>query len=103
MGQGLSFLQRQILCLALEKKFVTCGEILAELWGLQPQKRGSKEAAYATAHSTLSRTLTRLWARGLVEYWRTLSHYRTGVTLTDAGKVLAQVILPEEAEDEING
>ncbi len=108
MGRGLSRLQREILCLALKEKFVTCEEILIKLLGWQLQKRGAKETAidkakYASDHATLSRSLTRLWSRGLVEYWRTLSHYRTGVTLTDEGKMLAQAISEEEAEDAING
>ena len=95
MGRGLSRLQRKILCIALERKFVTCGEMLTEFWGLQPQK-GSKEAAYASAHATLSRSLTRLWSRGLLEYWRTLTHSRTAVILTDKGEKVAQAIFLED-------
>jgi len=101
VGRGLSLLQRRILCLALREKFVTCEEILTELWGWQPQKQESKEAAidmakYAAAHATLSRSLTRLWERGLITYWRTLTHYRTGLTLTDEGREAAKALLAEE-------
>ncbi len=107
MARGFSLLQRQILCLILREKFITCQEILTELWGLQPRKRGSQnpaidKAKYASAHATLSRSLTRLWSRGLLEYWRTLSLYRTAVTLTHEGEVLAQAISTEEAEGAFN-
>jgi hypothetical protein len=104
MGQGLSSLQRQILCLAWQEKFITCEEILTELWGLQSQKGRSKTSAYASAHASLSRTLTRLFFRGLITYWQDkLIHSRTGITLTDRGKVMAQAISEGEAEDADNG
>lgn len=108
MGRGLSNLQRQILRLTLREKFVTCEKILTEFWGGQPQNQGSKVAAmdkakYASAHATLSRSLTRLWLRNLIEYWKTLSRYRTGITLTDEGKELAKAILEEAAEGAFNG
>ncbi len=108
MARGFSFLQRQILCLILREKFVTCQEILTELWGWQPQKQGSQKTAidksrYNLGHSTLSRCLTSLWSRGLIEYWRTLSLYRTAITLTHAGKVLAQAIFAEDQEKQSNG
>jgi len=107
MGRGFSRLQRQILHLALKEKFVTCQEILTELWGWLPQKQGSKEAdfdraKYASAHATLSRSLTRLWVRGLITYWRTLSQYRTAVTLTPAGKALAQILSMEDQKEQFN-
>lgn len=109
MGRGLSRRQRQILCLALQEKFVTCEEILIKLLGWQLQKRGAKETAidkakYASDHATLSRSLTRLWSRGLIEYWQNkLTHYRTAVTLTDEGKALAQAISAEDQEKQSNG
>jgi DNA-binding MarR family transcriptional regulator len=102
MGRGLSHLQRQILRLVLKEKFVTCQNLLT-LWGVQPGAVSNRDR-YAAAHSSLSRALTRLWWRGLVTYWQNkLTHFRTGVTLTDEGKVLAQAISEEEAESEING
>jgi DNA-binding MarR family transcriptional regulator len=103
MGRGFSQLQRKILCLALKKKFVTCGEMLTEFWGLLPQEGKSKEARYASAHATLSRSLTRLWSRGLLEYWRTLTHNRTAVILTDEGKRLAQAIFTEDQKEQFKG
>ena len=102
MGRGLSLVQKRILTFVLQEKFVTCQDLLS-LWGVQPGAVSDK-GRYAAAHSALSRALTRLWWRGLVEYWQhKLTHYRTGVTLTDEGKVLARSILTEEAEDVING
>jgi hypothetical protein len=100
MGRGLSHLQRKILCLALIEKFVTCEEILTKVWDWQPPKQGPEKtttdkAKYASAHAALSRSLTRLWARDLITYWRTLTHYRTGITLTDHGIELARSILAE--------
>lgn len=108
MGRGISCLQRQILCIALQEKFVTCEEILTELWGLQSHKQGPKEAAkdkakYASAHASLSRSLTRLWVRNLIVYWRTLSHSRTAISLTPAGKGLAEAISVEDQEEQFNG
>ena len=102
MGRGLSLVQKRILTFVLQEKFVTCQDLLT-MWGVQPGDVVDR-GTYAAAHSALSRALTRLWWRGLVEYWQhKLTHYRTGVTLTDEGQVLARSILAEEAEDEING
>ena len=94
MGRGLSRLQKKVLGLALEKRFVTAGEMIKEFWGLQ--SLGSKEPIYGSAHAALSRSLTRLWARGLVEYWRTLSHSKMGITLTGEGEALAKAIFAED-------
>lgn len=102
MGRGLSLVQKRILTFVLQEKFVLCQDLLS-LWGVQPGAVSDK-GRYAAAHSALSRALTRLWWRGLIEYWQNkLTHYRTAVTLTDEGKALAQAISPEEAEGEING
>ncbi len=98
MGRGLSFVQKRILMLVLQEKFVTCQDLLS-LWGVQPGAVSDK-GRYAAAHSALSRSLTRVWQRGLIEYWQNkLSHYRTGVTLTDEGKLLAEAILAEDQEE----
>jgi hypothetical protein len=66
MGRGLSLVQKRILTFVLQEKFVTCQDLLS-LWGVQPGAVSNK-GRYAAAHSALSRTLTRLWWRGLVEY-----------------------------------
>ena len=100
MGRGLSHLQRQILCLAFERGFVTSSEMIEKFWGLQYHKQVSKEAAYASAHATLSRSLTRLFLRNLIEFWQDkLSRYRTAITLTDEGKSMANSFIIEERED----
>ena len=97
MGRGLSLVQKRILTFVLQEKFVTCQDLLC-LWGVQPGPVFDK-GRYAAAHSALSRALTRLWWRGLIEYWQhKLTHYRTAITLTDEGKVLAQAILAEGEE-----
>ena len=104
----LSDLQRQILCLALERKFVMCKEILAELWGWkgheqETQKSGIGKAQYASAHASLSRTLTRLWRKSLIEYWKGLTYHRTGISLTPTGEALAYSILAEAKKKQIRG
>lgn len=97
MGRGLSLVQKRILTFVLQEKFVTCQDLLS-LWGVQPGVVPDK-GRYAAAHSALSRALTRLWWRGLVEYWQhKLTHYRTGVTLTDEGRSMAESIILEERE-----
>jgi|GEM_PF-2041600 len=100
---GLSRHQKRILSFVFKEKFATSEEILINLWGWPAREIGRKKnivdkAKYAAAHASLSRSLTRLWARGLLEYWRTLTHYRTAVSLTPAGKELAQLILLEDQE-----
>ena len=97
MGRGLSDLQRQILCIALEEKFVTCQDLLT-IWGVQPGAVVDK-GRYAAAHSALSRSLSRLWWRGLIEYWADkLNRCRTGISLTSTGKSMAESIILEESE-----
>ena len=101
MSKEFSSLQKEILCLALAKKFITCGELLAELWGWKGQEQGTKKvgigkAQYASAHAALSRSLTRLWRKDLIEIWKTLTAYRTGVTLTAEGEVTARKIIDKE-------
>jgi hypothetical protein len=86
MSARLSDLQREILLLCLESRFLTSQEILRQIFGGRQ---------YETAHASLSRCLTRLWLRGLIEYWKNLTHYRTAITLTLEGERLAQAILGE--------
>jgi hypothetical protein len=86
MGGRLSDIQREILLLCLERRFLTCQDILRLVFD-------GRE--YNVAHASLSRTLTRLWARGLIQYWKTLSHYSTAITLTLEGEMLAKAILAD--------
>jgi len=100
----ISNLQREILRLALEKSFITCEEILLELWSWKDQEQGTiGKAQYASAHASLSRCLTRLWVRGLIEYWKTLTRYKTGITLTYAGEALARTIMEERKTGKVTG
>ena len=94
MNRGISEIQRDILILCLKERFLTCQDILRQVFA-------GRE--YATAHASLSRCLTRLWLRGLIEYWKTLTRYRTAITLTDEGKSLAQAILAEGEEAPVEG
>lgn len=90
MSSRLSDLQREILLLCLESRFLTCQDILRQVFSGRN---------YNVAHAGMSRSLTRLWRRGLVRYWRTLSHYSTAITLTPEGETIAQAILAD-AENE---
>jgi hypothetical protein len=100
----LSDIQRQILCLAFQKRFITTGEILSALWGWQLGAWGSRktcigEREYARGHASLSRSITRLWAAGNVIIWKNLTGAGTGITLTDEGTALARAILTEAEND----
>jgi hypothetical protein len=93
MSKEFSSLQKQILRLVLKEKFVTSGEILSELWGWKGKEIG--KAQYASGHSSLSRTLTKLWTKNLIRYWKGLTGFKTGITLTPEGKTIAQAILAD--------
>jgi len=100
----ISSLQENILCLALEKRFITCEEILTELWSWKGQEQGTiSKAQYASAHAALSRSLTRLWSKNLIIYWKTLTRYRTGISLTAAGEEMARTILAEAEKVPVEG
>jgi len=100
----VSYIQKEILRLAFEKRFITCKEILAELWGCKGQEQGAiGKAQYNSAHASLSRCLTRLWQRGLIEYWKTLTCYRTGISLTPEGEALVITILAKAEETPADG
>ena len=108
MGRGLSSLQQGILLLCLENGFLSTQEILYAWLDWKPAKWGSKVATvgksqYNAGHASLSRTISRLWRRGLVVIWKNLTNSATGITLTDAGKALAQSISEEVTGDENNG
>jgi DNA-binding MarR family transcriptional regulator len=94
VSRGISDIQKEILVLCLKQGFLTCQDILRQMFV------GRK---YNVAHASLSRTLTRLWGRGLVQYWRTLNLYYTAITLTPEGKTLAQAILAAADEEQVNG
>ena len=95
----ISSLQENILRLAFERNFVTCEELLVELWKRGAQEQGTiDKAQYASRHAALSRSLTRLWMKDLIIYWKSLTRHKTAISLTPQGKRLGKAIL-EEAED----
>jgi hypothetical protein len=97
VGRGLSTIQKRILSFVWREKFVTCQELLT-LWGVQPGAVVDK-AKYDSAHASLSRSLTRLFLRNLIEYWQDkLSHYRTAITLTEECKSMAKSFIIEEGK-----
>ena len=101
MGRGLSLIQKRILLACLRERFVLCQDLLA-MWGVKPGPVVDN-GRYAAAHSALSRSLTRLFLRNLIEYWQhKLTHYRTSITLTGDGEVLARSILAEDQENQFN-
>jgi hypothetical protein len=96
MKSTLSEHQRRILILCFKEKFLTSQELLCEFWGLRGKERNTPQ--YACGHSSLSRTLTRLWRRKLLHLWKGLTIQSTGVTLTKAGRILAARIIGEQEE-----
>lgn len=107
MGRGLSDLQKFILSYALEsqekgKNFLRNQEILREGCGWSPAAgssiRATVEAAgYNTAHASLSRVLTRLWQRGLIEICKNITGSATAVSLTATGAEAARRIMANES------
>ena len=95
MARGLSYVQKRIMLVALQERFVLCQDLL-KIWGLRPGAVINK-TKYGAAHSALSRSLTRLYLRGLIEYWQDkLHHYKTAITLTDHGKSIAATLILDE-------
>ena len=103
MGRGISDLQRDILLLLIKNKFLSFQEMLGLVWGWEPAEWGSKKAAigeaqYNAAYASMSRTLDRLWRRGLVKIWKNITGPGTGVSLTAQGQALASSISSESKE-----
>ncbi len=96
MNRKISSLQKMILYLALKRGgFVSSREILSSVWGigLTPEEPG-----YESAHASLSRSLTRLFARGLVDIFKKIPGAATGtcatvVGLTPEGETLASCLM----------
>lgn len=86
MSKGISELQETILTICLKEKFLTSQEILHQVFS---------GCEYETGHASLSRSLARLWEKDLIIIWKTLTRYRTGISLTPTGKALASTIKAE--------
>ena len=108
MGKGISDLQRWIFHSARKKdfsrpkKYCPPGGIGNRCNG-GPRKAAVGASEYNAAHSSLSRTISRLWQRGLVVIWKNLTGSATGITLTQEGKAMAKAISEEDAYNGING
>ena len=112
MGKGLSFLQEQILILALHRGgMVSVADILNSLWepagenGTQTFSRsGVGPGDYGQIHSTLSRSVERLRLRGLTRTFKDVSgSVGTIIALTAFGRQVAQEIAEAEEEEEEAG
>jgi hypothetical protein len=99
MSRDISNLQKVILRLALKRGgFVSSRAILSSVWGigLTPEEPG-----YESAHASLSRSLTRLFARCLIDVFKKVPGAATGtcatvVGLTPEGEELARHLVEEE-------
>jgi len=103
MSKNISDLQKGILLLCLGKGFLLTQDILCWWWGWEPAEWGDKKAGsqqYNAAHSSLSRSLDRLWRRGLIIIWKSITGSATGVSLSSQGREVAKAI---SAEEEFNG
>lgn len=69
------------------------------VWGLQPGASVG-ESEYSVAHASLSRVLTRLYSRGLIDIWKNWMRSATAITLTDSGVEEAGRIMREGSNGE---
>jgi len=94
--RGISELQGKILLLVLQNGFATT-ETLLSLWGDLPEVGTRKNSGkYNVFHASLSRTLDRLWRRGLVKIWKSITGPGTAVTLTEIGAQVARNLMQEK-------
>jgi len=104
VNSKFSSLQKSILTLALTRKFITCEELLVELWGRGAQEHGTiDKAQYASRHASLSRVLTKLWMKNLIVIWKNITRYRTAICLTPEGEMTAHTIMAEAAKEQVRG
>jgi hypothetical protein len=102
MARGLSTLQKTILLFTLAGGgFASSQAIIRHVWGpsLTPD-----EPEYDSAHASLSRSLSRLWSRCLVDIYKKIHGAATGtcstvIGLTPAGKELARYLVEEEGSN----
>ena len=102
MSREISNLQKVILRLAMEGGgFVSSRAIISHVWGLSLRPG---EAGYDAAHASLSRSLSRLFARCLVDIYKKIPGAATGtcatvVGLTPEGEELASYLMEEEGSN----
>jgi hypothetical protein len=99
MARGISDLQKTILLFVMAQGgFASSKAIVGRVWGpsLTPE-----EARYDSAHASLSRSLSRLFARCLIDIFKKIPGAATGtcatvVGLTPEGEELARCLVEEE-------
>jgi hypothetical protein len=99
MARGISDLQRTILFFIMARGgFVSSQAIISYVWGrsLTPE-----EPEYGSAHSSLSRCLSRLFARRLIDIFKKIPGAATGtcatiVGLTPDGEELGRYLAEKE-------
>ena len=108
MAKGLSFLQEQILILALRRGgLIFVADILSSLWPTakrddsQTFSRSNVGAGeYGQIHATLSRSIERPRLRGLTETYKNVAGGAgTIIALTAFGRQVAQKIAEAEGEE----
>jgi hypothetical protein len=101
MARGISELQKIILIFVMARGgFVSSQEIISHVWGLS---LSPEEAGYDSAHASLSRSLSRLFARRLVDIFKKIPGAATGtcatiVGLTPDGEELGRYLAEAEKE-----
>jgi hypothetical protein len=105
MTRRISDLQKTILLFVMARGgFVSSQEIISHVWGhpLAPDEPG-----YGSTHSSLSRCLSRLFARGLVDIFKKIPGAATGTSATIVGLTPDGVELgryfAEAAKEQIRG
>lgn len=108
MAKGLSFLQEQILILALRRGgLILVADILSSLWptaegdGSQPfSRRTAGSGEYGQIHATLSRSVERLRLRGLTKTYKDVTRAAgTIVGLSASGIAMAKGIMEAEESE----
>jgi hypothetical protein len=108
MKKGLGWLQRSILRQTLDLGgYSLVAGLMKHLLGWSEkqgdgaqgfEKNDIGERSYNSGHASMSRALTALRARGLIEIYKNVSGVGTLVALTDAGRTRAKGIFWEGEE-----
>lgn len=99
MAKALGWLQRSILRQTLDVGgYSPVADLLKHLLGWS--KGDVEKPSYNCGHASMSRALTGLQARGLIEIYKKVSGTGTLVALTDAGRTRAKRIFWEGEESQ---